>query len=39
MKFVWHLGCVAAEVPVKFQSDCDSVTLNLVASRLPEMLQ
>ena len=39
LKFDRHLGSGAAEVPVKFQSDWKSSSVNLVASRLCEILR
>ena len=36
---IWHLGSAAAVVPVKFQSDWKSLSMNLVASRLDGILQ
>ena len=38
LKFDRHLGSAAAEVPVKFQSDYENLNLNLVDSRLHEIL-
>ena len=39
LKFDSHLRSTAAEVPVKFQSDWKSLTGNLTASSLHEILQ
>ena len=39
MKFDRHLGSPTAEVPLIFQSDRKSLDLNLVASRLHEILR
>ena len=39
LKFDWHLGSSAAEVPVKFQSDSTSLNTNLVTLRLCEILE
>ena len=39
LKFDRHLGNAAAEVPVKFQSDCKILNPNLVASRLNKILR
>ena len=39
LKFDMHLGSVAAEVPVKFQSSWTSINPNLAPSRLNEILQ
>ena len=39
LKFDRHLGSVAAEVPVKFQSDRKSLNPKLVVSRLHEILR
>ena len=39
LKFDRHLGSVAAEVPVKFQSDWKSLNPNLAASRLHKILR
>ena len=39
LKFDRHLGSVAAEVPVKFQSNWKSLNPNLAASRLHEILR
>ena len=39
MKFGRQFGSVAAEVPVKFQSDWKSLNPNLAASRLHEILR
>ena len=39
LKFDRHLGSVAAEVPVKFQSNWKSLNLNLATSRLHEILR
>ena len=39
LKLDGHLGSTAAEMPVKFQSDCKSLNPNLVASRLNEILR
>ena len=38
-KFDRHFGSAFAEVPLKFQSDWKSLNVNLVASRLHEILQ
>ena len=35
----WQLGSATVEVPVKFQSDCKSLSKNLVVSRRREILQ
>ena len=39
LQFYRHLGSVAAEVPVKFQSNWKSLNPNLATSRLHEILQ
>ena len=39
LKFDTHLGSAAAELPVKFQSDWKSLSLNLAASRIHEILR
>ena len=39
LKFDWHIGNIAAEVPVKFQSDRTILNTNLAASRFCEILQ
>ena len=36
---IWHLGSAAAEVPVKIQSDCESLNTNLTALGLRDNLQ
>ena len=38
LKIDMHLGSAAAEVDVTFQNDCKNLILNLVASRLHEIL-
>ena len=39
LKFKWHLGSSSAKVPGKYQSDYKFLNLNLVASRLHEILR
>ena len=39
LKFDWHLGSSAAEVPVKSQSDWTVINSNLTASRLHKILR
>ena len=39
LKFDNHLDSATAEVPVEFQSDWESLNLNLAASRIHEILQ
>ena len=39
LKFDRHFGSIAAEVPVKFQSDCTILNINLAASSLCGILQ
>ena len=39
LKFDRHIGSIAAEVPVKFQSDRTILNTNLAASRLYEILR
>ena len=39
LKFDRHFGSIAADVPVKFQSDTTILSTNLVASRLHEILR
>ena len=39
LKFDRHLGSAAADMPVKFQSDWNSLNPNLAASRLHEILR
>ena len=39
LKFDRHLGTDAADVPAKFQSDCNNVNSNPAASRLHEILR
>ena len=39
LKFDRHLGSIAAEMVVKFQSDWKSLNTNLAASRLHEILR
>ena len=36
---LWNLGSVAADVPVKFKSDCKSLNPNLAALRFDEILR
>ena len=39
MKFDRHLSSTAADVPVRVQSDRESLNLNLAASRIHEILR
>ena len=38
LKFDKHISSTAADVPVKFQSDCTVLNTNLTALRLDEIL-
>ena len=37
LKLDWHIGSIAAEMPVEFQTDAINIAYNLAASRLYEI--